>query len=444
MANRPRSLLSLRDLVIYGVVLVQPIAPVGIFGISERASRGHVTTTILLAMIAMLFTAYSYGRLAARYPSAGSAYTYVGSSFGPYIGFLVGWAMFLDYLIIPLISTQYAALAVQRLTPEVPLLAWVGLFCVLITWLNLRGIRSMANANRVLLLAMCGVLAAFFILAVCYLLRMHGWHGLVSPAALYNPRTFDSRLVLSATSLAALTYIGFDGVTTMAEDVEDPRRTVPIATVLVCLVVGMLSAAEVYLAHQAWPDFTSFPSVETAFLDVTRRVGGVVLFQAMAAILVAANFGSSLTGQAGAARLLHAMGRGNTLPAGIFGRWDEKRQCPSVNIALVGALAFTGALVIDFERGAALLNFGAFLAFIGVNLATIREFWFRQTGGPHKIWRDIVCPAAGFLSCLGIWVSLPAAAKIAGAVWFAAGIGLLAVRTKGFRRPPAPIRFEEE
>src|SRR5690242_846933 len=148
---RTRSLLSLRDLVIYGIVLVQPIAPVGIFGIAEKASRGHATTAILLAMIAMLFTAFSYGRLAARNPSAGSAYTYVRDAFGAYPGFLVGWAMFLDYLVIPLISTEFAALSLQRLTPRLPVLAWVAVFCVLITLLNLRGIRSMAVANRVLL-----------------------------------------------------------------------------------------------------------------------------------------------------------------------------------------------------------------------------------------------------------------------------------------------------
>jgi putrescine importer len=398
--------LRLRDLVIYGVVLVQPIAPVGIFGISERASNGHATATILLAMVAMLFTAYSYGRLAARYPSAGSAYTYVGNAFHPHAGFLVGWAMFLDYLVIPLISTEYAALALQRLFPSTPVLLWVGIFCVAITVLNLRGIRAMAWANRALLTVMCVVVAAFFWRAIAYL----GWAGLWVPEALYNPRTFDPRLVLGATSLAALTYIGFDGVTTLTNEVEDPRRTIPRATVLVCLIVGLLSAAEVYLAHLVWPDSASAGNVETSFMDAARRAGGELLFQALGAVLVLANVGSSLTGQAAAARLVAAMAPGHAQ----FSRVN-------FNLVLLAVLAFTGAVFIDFETGAALLNFGAFLAFMGVNLAAFRE-------------GDRTAPLLGFLFCAAIWLGLPTPAKLAGAAWLALGAGILLLTPA----PPEP------
>jgi amino acid transporter len=397
--------LRLRDLVIYGVVLVQPIAPVGIFGISERASRGHATATILLAMVAMLFTAFSYGRLAARYPSAGSAYSYVGAVFHPSAGFLVGWAMFLDYLVIPLISTQYAALALQRLFPSTPVLLWVAVFCGAITVLNLRGVRAMAWANRALLSVMCVVVAAFFWSAVRYL----GWTGLWVPEALYNPRTFDPRLVLGATSLAALTYIGFDGVTTLTDEVENPRRTVPLATVLVCLTVGLLSAAEVYLAHLIWPD-SAAGNVETTFMDAARRAGGELLFQCFGVVLVLANVGSSLTGQAAAARLVCAMAPGHKL----LGRVQS-------NLVLLGGLAFLGATFIDFETGAALVNFGAFLAFMGVNLAAFHE-------------GDRIAPVAGFLFCAAIWLGLPSTAKIAGGAWLALGFAVLVFR----RARPAP------
>lgn len=413
--NKPA--LRLRDLVIYGVVLVQPIAPVGIFGIAERASNGHATTTILLAMVAMLFTAHSYGRLAARHPSAGSAYTYVGKAFHPRAGFLVGWAMFLDYLVIPLISTEYAALALQRLFPSTPVLLWVGVFCAFITILNLSGVRTMAWANRALLTAMCLVVVAFFWRAIAYL----GWPGVWSPDALYNPRTFDPRLVLGATSLAALTYIGFDGVTTLAEEVEDPRRTVPRATVLVCLTVGLLSAAEVYLAHLVWPDSGAAGNVETSFMDAARRAGGESLFQALGVVLVLANVGSSLTGQAAAARLVSAMSEGR-----------RPFHSLHVNIVLLGALAFLGATFIDFETGAALLNFGAFLAFMGVNLAAFRD------GGR-------IAPIAGFLFCAAIWLGLPTIAKVAGAAWLAVGVALLALRIADpTRRSPAPVSGTRE
>jgi putrescine importer len=179
-------------------------------------------------------------------------------------------------------------------------------------------------------------------------------------APFYDPRTFHVGAVATATSLAALTYIGFDGVTTRAEQVRDPKRTVPLATVLVCLITGILSAIEVYLAPRVWPDYSTFRNLETAFLDVTGRVGGDVMFQAMAIILIVACFGSGLAGQAGAARLLFGMGWDGVLPRRVFGYVDALSGNPSRNIILIGALSFVAALLINYERAAELLNFERF------------------------------------------------------------------------------------
>lgn len=442
--ERPRRVLTLWDLIVYGIVLIQPIAPVGIFGLSLKMSNGHVVTTILIAMVAMMFTALSYGRMASAYPSAGSAYTYVGQTFGPYPGFFVGWAMVLDYLIIPLINTIYGALALQRLAPEIPYAVWAGLLAVLMTALNIRGVRLMSRASTVLLAVMCVVIGAFLLLAVRYLFGEGGWDALVSVRPFYDPSTFDIKVVMTATSLAALTYIGFDGVTTLAEEVKDPRRTIPLATVLVCLLTGVFSALEVYLAQRAWPDWQSFPHLETAFMDVTARVGGQLLFHAMGAVLVIAAIGSGLTGQAGAARLLYAMGRDGTLPRKFFGRFDHRRNSPTFNICFLGVVAWAGALAISYEMAAEVLNFGAFLAFMAVNLAAARKFLFAPTGlGAKRIIFHGVAPAVGFLFCFGIWWNLPAPARIAGAVWFAAGLIHLAIKTSAFRCRPAMIDFSE-
>ena len=376
--NQPRKrVLSVWGLIIYGIVLIQPIAPVGIFGIVVVNSRGHVVLTILIAMVAMMLTAMSYGRMAARYPSAGSAYTYVGRTFGPYAGFLTGWAMFLDYLIIPAISTVYGALTLQRLAPAIPYPAWVALIVGLLTFLNLRGVRSMARANTLMLMVMTAVIGAFVLLATRYLFQSQGLAGVFSFQTIYNPQTFDARAVLSATSLAALTYIGFDGVTTLAEEVKNPKRNVPLATVLVCLFTGIFSGVEVYLGQRVWPDYETFPNIETAFMDATQRVGGLLLFQAVGAIVVVACIGSGLSGQAGAARLLYGMGRDDMLPRGFFGRLDAKHGIPARNVLFIGVLTFVAALLLPYERAVALLNFGAFLSFMGVNLAAIREFVFR-------------------------------------------------------------------
>lgn len=435
-----RRVLGIRDLIVYGIVLIQPIAPVGIFGIAGKISHGHVVAAILVAMIAMAFTAASYGHMAGRYPSAGSAYTYVGRTFGAVPGFLVGWAMFLDYLIIPVVNVIYGALTLARLMPWVPYWCWAALFAAAITLLNLRGVRIMARANDLLLATMSVVIVAFVVVAVRFVAAAQGWGGLVSFAPLYNPATFDAGSLMTATSLAALTYIGFDGVTTLAEEVKDPARTVPIATVLVCLLTGVFSAVEVYLAQLIWPDFTTFPNLETAFLDVTRRAGGEILFQAMGVILVVACLGSGLAGLAGAARLLYAMGRENVLPRRWFGRFDSRRNQPTANIVLVGVLALAGAIGISYERGAALLNFGAFLAFMGVNLAALRSFGLARNGRPA--WRmalGVGAPALGFLFCAAIWWSLPLPAKLAGGVWFAVGVAQVIWKTRGFRQAPGDL-----
>ncbi len=432
--------LTLTDLVIYGIVLIQPIAPVGIFGIANAVSKGHVSTCILVAMAAMMITAFSYGRLAAVYPSAGSAYTYVGRAFNPGVGFIVGWAMFLDYLIIPMISILYAALTLQRMLPAVPYWFWAGLLTASTTLLNLAGISSLARVNKALLACMTVVIIVFVGLSIRLLFARSGWGGILSSQPFYDPATFDMRAIMTATSLAALTYIGFDGVTTLAEDVENPRRIIPIATVLVCLVTGIFSVVEVYLGQRVWPDYRSFPNLETAFLDVTRVVGGNLLFQSMGVVLVVACVGTALSGQAAAARLLFGMGRDEVLPRRFFGQWDTRRRQPSGNLYWIGAAALLGALLLSYERTAELLNFGAFLAFMGVNLAALRTFWPMV---PRRPLANLLLPLGGFLFCLAIWLNLSRPAQIAGGLWLAAGFLHIAVKTRGFQRPMAKIQFQE-
>jgi putrescine importer len=447
---RLRRVLTLWDLIFYGIVVIMPIAAVPLFGIAQKLSNGHTATTILVAMMAMMLTAFSYGRMASIYPVAGSAYTYVGRGLNAHLGFLAGWAMFLDYLIIPLLCTIYGSLTVQRViipffpgvSPELLYVVLAALFAGSMTYLNLRGIQSTARTNITLLFLMCVVIVAFIVLAIRYLFRLEGWGGIFSTQPFYNPQTFSFSALRTATSLAALTYIGFDGVTTLAEDVENPKRNVLLATVLVCLFTGLFSGLQVYLAQLVWPDWQSFPNVETAFMDVTRRVGGELLFQALAFILVLANLGSGLSGQVGAARLLFGMGRDNVLPRKFFAYLDPKKCNPTRNILLVGILAFGGALVMNYELAAECLNFGAFMAFMGVNLAALRHFYFRlEPERKRGFFKDALVPGLGFLFCLGIWVSLPKPAKLVGGLWLAAGICYDAIKTRGFREKPAMIDF---
>jgi len=441
---RLRRVLSLWDLVLYGVVAVTPSAPVTVFGLVSVRARGHTVDTILLAMIAMSLTAISYGRMASLYPTAGSAYTYVGRGLHPHLGFLAGWAMLLDYLIIPLFCVVYGSLIVQRMLPGVPYVVISASFACGITYLNVRGIRATARTNQVLMAFMGLVLVAFIAFAIRYLLYHAGWGGLFSTAPFYDPREFDARAVLHATSFAALAYIGFDSVTTLAEDVHNPKRNVLVATVAVCLFTGTFGGALTYLAQRVWPDFRTFPDIATAFMDATRKVGGSGLFEAMVLLLIVANLGSGLTGQVGAARLLFGMGRDNVLPKRFFAYLDPKRNTPTFNILVIGALTFAGSLGKRYDLIGELLNFGAFLGFMGVNAAAIRQFYILpQSGRTRSFLHDLLLPFLGFAFCLVIWLGLGSLAKIVGCIWFAGGLAYAAVRTRGFRLEPVMIDFRE-
>jgi amino acid transporter len=445
-----KRVLTLWDLVFYGIVLIQPIAPVPLYGVAQKLSDGHFLTTILIAMFAMLITAVSYGRMAALYPAAGSAYTYVGKGLNPHLGFLAGWAMFLDYLLQPLINTVWISTALhERYVPKVPFVACAAIIAGIITLLNLRGIRASARANKILLLAMFVVIGAFLVLAVRFLLRLQGVPALFSSRPFYDPATFNSHRVWTATSFAALTYIGFDGVTTLAEDVKNPKRNVLLATVLVCLFTGVFGGLEVYLGHLVWPNWRSFPNLETAFMDICSRVGGIVLFNAMGAILILAAFGSGLTGGLGAARLLFGMGRDNVLPRRVFGHLSPGSATPTYNILIIGALTLVGAVLLNsignaYQHAGELLNFGAFLAFMGVNLATFWQFTvLPRSGYKRRMLADALLPAIGFLFCSLIWWNLNSLAKTIGGIWFVVGVLYLAITTSGFRRAPAMIDFKD-
>ncbi|PYX73829.1 MAG: APC family permease [Acidobacteria bacterium] len=448
---RLRRTLTLWDLIFYGIVLIQPIAPVPLYGIAQKLSDGHFVTIILIVLFGMLITAVSYGRMGALYPTAGSAYTYVGKGLNPHLGFLAGWAMILDYLLQPLINTVWISTALhERYVQQVPFAVWALLIAGIMTVLNLIGVKASANANKVLLGIMSVVVVAFVALALKYLYGGQGWAGLFSLQPLYDPKTFDAHKILKASSFAALTYIGFDGVTTLAEDVENPKRNVLLAVVLTCIFAGACSGVEAYLGARVWPDWHSFPNFETAFMDICSRVGGKVLFHGMGAILIVAAFGSGLTGTLGAARLLFGMGRDNVLPKKFFGQLKRGTSTPANNILLIGGMAFVGAIVLyhignAYEHAAELLNFGAFLAFMGVNFACFWQFSVRvRAGYRRRLLADALLPLIGFVVCSYFWWNLNALAKTVGGIWFAVGILYVGYKTNWFRSAPVMIDFSDQ
>jgi putrescine importer len=441
---RLHRVLRLWDLIYYGMVTVSLVAPVTVFGLALQLSRGHAVDTILIAMVAMILTAFSYGRMASLFPSAGSAYSYVGRGLNPHLGFLAGWAMLLDYLVMPLFCVVFVSLSALRVFPRVPFAVMALLVTGAITAMNLCGIKSVARANRWLLNSIAVVFVAFIYLAVRHLFHGGGWAGVFSSLPFYNAKAFSVAALMTGTSFAALNYLGFDSVTTLAEEVENPRRNILLACVLICAFNGVFSALVIYLGHLVWPNYSSLPNIETGFMDVARVVGGQALFLAMSVVIVLSATGSGLTAQAGAARLLFSLGRDNVLPRKFFGYLGSKHCHPTYNIWFVGLLSYFGSLVISYELAAELLNFGAFLGFMGVNLATINQFYIvGQPGRSRRLFADLVVPGLGFLFCLGIWLGLARPAKIVGGTWFVLGVAYAAIRTRGFRRQSASIELSE-
>jgi putrescine importer len=423
--------LGLWDLIIIGIVIIQPIAPMGIYGVIQNAAYGHAVTTILIAMIAMLFTAISYGKMARVYPSAGSAYTYVGREIHPALGYITGWAMVMDYILNPLICTVICSKLTQNILPAVPYWILAIAFASMFTLLNLRAVKTSARINDVLAAGMTIVVVIFFGFVIRFVLGIGHYGSAFFLQPFYNPATFSWTAIFHGTSIAVLTYIGFDAISTFSEEVENPRRNIMLATVLVCLLAGVLSSVEVYAAQLVWGP-GSFPAdkVESAFPLVAQRVGGFFLFHLLNFTILIANIGSGMGAQLGAARLLYGMGRSGGIPKKFFGAVEPKNHIPRNNVIFVGAIALLGAFWISYERGAELLNFGALIAFMGVNAAAFVRYYLRAS---EKRWTAFVPPVLGFLICGFIWKNLGKYALILGVVWMAVGIAYGAVNTKGFQ-----------
>jgi putrescine importer len=430
-APQLRRSLTLWNLIIIGMVIVQPIAPMGIYGVISNKAGGHVVTTILIAMVAMLFTAISYGKMARAYPSAGSAYTYVGKEIHHGFGYLTGWAMVMDYILNPMICTIICSKLTQNILPSVPYWVLAVFYAGSFTLLNLRGVKTSARINEVLAAGMTIVVIVFFAFIIRFVWGMHTYGATLFTQPFYNPATFSLSRIFQGTSIAVLSYIGFDAISAFSEEVDNPRRNIMYATVLVCIIAGVLSSLEVYAAQLVWGS-APFPpdKVESAFPLVAQQVGGFFLFQLLNFTILIANIGSGMGAQLAAARLLYGMGRNDALPKGFFGKIAAKTRIPQNNVILIGFIALAGAFVINYERGAELLNFGAFIAFMGVNAASFVRYFLRSK---EKTIGNLLIPGLGFLICGFIWWNLSPPAKIAGSIWLALGIIYGAWKTSWFR-----------
>jgi putrescine importer len=435
--------LGLRDLILYGIIVIQPVAPMSVFGVLSDTGRGHVVTAILIAMVAMLFTGISYGRMARAYPSAGSAFTYVAKEIHPALGFITGWSMVMDYMLNPLICIIWCSgIAASFTGGRVDPWIWKIVFAVVFTLLNIQGVKTSARLNTVLAVGMGVVILIVLTAAWRYIFsHPHSDSGFfVRP--FYDAATFSWKSLFACTSIAVLTYIGFDGISTLSEEVENPRRNILLATVYTCVAIGILSAIEVYVAQLIWPASQPFGEkiIDQAYVYVSARAWAP-LFVIVGGTLFVANFGSGMGAQLGAARLLYGMGRSNALPKRFFGAVDPKHHVPRNNVFFVAVVALVGAYLLTYGLGAEMLNFGALIAFMGVNLAAFLRYFVRAK---EKKLTNFFPPLLGFLICLGLWLNLSWPAKKWGALWMLAGILFGAIKTRGFRGELVNFDFPAE
>jgi putrescine importer len=433
--------LKLPSLVLFGLAYLTPIIVLGIFGIIAETTGGAAPAAYLVALVAMLFTAHSYGRMAIAYPVAGSAYTYVRRSIDPRVGFLVGWAVLLDYLFLPMVIWLIGGSYLSAQFPGIPIGVWIVGFIVITTLLNILGIKVADKANYVLMAFQLLVLVFFVALAIGSVMSANGAGGLASGQPFFND-TASFATISAAAAIAAYSFLGFDAVTTLTEETVNPRRTVPRAIMLVALIGGGIFVAVSYVTQLVHPGGV-FEDSASAASSIALQIGGQLFGAVFLAGLVVAQFASGLAAQASASRLLYAMGRYSVLPKAVFGRLSEKFHTPVANLVITGIVGLI-AIFLDVATSTSFINFGAFIAFTMVNVAVIVYWVRRRREGEHlNPWLYVVAPAVGVVVIVALLVQLDINAIMLGSAWLVVGLIVLAVTTRGFRALPPEMAVDE-
>jgi len=428
--------LGLVDLLAYGLVFITPIAPVAVFGIVFNASHGMVPLVYVIGLVAMIFVAMSYMAMAEAFPVAGSVYTYAARSLGPAAGFFAGWAILLDYILIPTLCYVACAIAIASVFPGLSKPLCVILMVAVATAINYLGIESTVRTSFALLAFQLVILALFGILGL-HALAAHLGGAQFSFAPFYNPAELTPGLVFGALSLAVLSFLGFDAISTLSEEARNDSRMIGRATILALCLSALLFIGQTWIAALFLPGRTSLPAgdaTDAAFYNVAALIGGPA-FKVLLAIPGAffSLLAGAITAQAATARLLFSMARDGELPRALA-HVDPKRKVPGRAVFLVAAVTVvTGVFLVDrLELLTSMVSFGALLGFLLLQVSVIAHFIWRQKS---RTWlRHLVAPAIGLVIIADVLVNAEPSAKIAGVCWMLAG-AIVFVTLKRLRRP---------
>ncbi len=419
--------LSLFDLLVYGLVFIVPVAPFTVYGIVFNAAKGMVPLVYLVGLVAMLFTALSYRTMSEAFPIAGSVYTYAARSIGPGVGFLAGWAILLDYLLLPSLNYIACAVAIASVVPQIPEAVWIVGMIAFSTVVNFFGIEATTKINFVLLGVQMVILALLVVLCLVGLAHHTvGAHFSLKP--FYNPAAFTPQLIFSALSLAVLSFLGFDAVSTLSEEVKGGPKLIGRATILSLCLCAFLFIVQTYLGSLFVLDRTSFaPGLPTygAFYDISEIIGGPV-FKFIVAIpgVVLSGIAGALVAQAATARILYGMARDRKLPQPLaYVHPVHKVPQRAIFLVAIVTLAIALAMLSRLELLTSIVSFGALIGFLTVHISVVAHFIVRNKS---RDWlRHLVLPAIGFLIVAYVLYSADVNSKIVGLAWLAVGACVL-------------------
>lgn len=424
--------LGLWSIVGLGLGYMTPTVVFDTFGIVSAQTNGAVPTAYLVALIVMIFTAFSYGKMVKVFPTAGSAYTYTRETMSPGVGFLVGWTSLMDYMLLPMVNCLIIRLYMESIFPDAPPWVWVIVYTVTTTAIVLYSMKGTANINAVLLTFSVVMVTAFCVLAVMQLKAGEGAGLVFSPEPFFHDG-MQLSAVLTGATIVCFSFIGFDAVTMYTSEAKHVNL-MPKAILLTVLLGGLIFLVAGYFAQLLFPDNSQFSIVDDPLPEIGYLTGGHVFQLFFLAAAFAATTASGLASHASVSRMLLVMGRNGVLPRRSFGYISPKTRTPVFNIVLVGAVCLF-AMFFSLELISALINFGALIAFTFVNLTVIAHFAFRtrQVVDVKTTFRYVVMPAIGAVLTGVLWSSLHSVALVGGFIWLAVGVIYLAIITKGFK-----------
>ncbi|RAJ06290.1 APC family permease [Aeromonas salmonicida] len=432
---RLKKTLSMWQVVVMGLAYLTPMAVFDTFAIVGDITEGRVATAYLLALGGILLTAFSYGHLVRKFPSAGSAYTYAQKVFNPYVGFMVGWSSLLDYMFMPMINILLAKIYLTAMFPGVD--PWIFIFglVTVMTFLNLRGINLVANFNGLIVVIQLAIITLF--------IGLMGWgiyHG-EGAATLMSSRPFhfESASVVplfTGATILCFSFLGFDGLSSLSEETPNAGKVIPRAIVLTALIGGVIFVVVSYCLQLYFPDLARFKEPDAVLPEIALYVGGAFFQSVVLVCTTVAVLASGMAAHAGVSRILYVMGRDRMIPERVFGYIHPKYRTPAINVLMVGCLALS-AVSFDLDTALALVNFGALVAFTFVNLSVIGQFWVREKR--NKSIKDhllyLLLPLLGAATIGALWINLEQSSLELGLIWAGLGVTYLFLRLAVFRIP---------